>query len=134
MVDDNIHLETMIELDRRNLTVQHSDGTVTVSSANDDSDADEDMTPCRCDFRVDKISETSEGEPVEVPSNDESWQQTPSTLKKGRLFQDAFQNDMDSDSNSEGRQGEEDMRGGGKYNVTINEVHQVEILFIVCIC
>jgi len=83
---------------------------------------------------MDEISETSEGKPVEVPSNDESWQQTPSALKKGRSFQDAFQNDMDSDSNSEGRQGEEDMRGGGKYNATINKVRQVEILFIVRIC
>jgi len=41
---------------------------------------------------------------------------------------------MDSNSNSEGGQGEEDMRGGGKYNVTINEVCQVKILFIVRIC
>ena len=46
MADNNTHLETMIELDQRNLTVRHSDGTVTVSLANDDSDADEDVTPC----------------------------------------------------------------------------------------
>jgi len=32
----------MIELDQRNLTVRHSDGTVTVSSANNDLDTDED--------------------------------------------------------------------------------------------
>jgi len=41
---------------------------------------------------------------------------------------------MDSNSNLEGGQGEEDIRGGGQYNATINKVHQVEILFIVCIC
>ena len=45
MVDNNTHLETMIELDQHNLTVRHSDGTVTVSSANDDLDVDEDVTP-----------------------------------------------------------------------------------------
>ena len=77
-----------------------------MSSANDNSDVDEDATPHRCDFCTDEISETSEGKPVEVLSNDKSWQQTPSALKKGCSFQDTFQNNMDSDSNSEGRQGE----------------------------
>ena len=129
MVDNNTHLETMIELDQHNLTVRHSDGTVTVSSANDDLDADEDATPCRHDFCADEIS-ASEGQPAEVLSDDKSWQQTPSALKKGHSSQDAFQDNMDSDTDSEGRQGEEvtGMRGGGKYNVTINVVCQVEIL------
>ena len=129
MVDDNTHLETMIELDQRNLTVRHSDGTVTVSSANNDLDADEDATPHRRDFCADKIS-ASEGKPAEVPSNNESWRQTPSALKKGHSSQDAFQDNMDSDTDSEGGQGEEvtGMRGGGKYNVTINVVCQVKIL------
>ena len=134
MVDNNIHLETMIELDQRNLTIQHSNSTVTVSSANNNSDADENATPCQHDFCADKISETSEGEPIEVLSDNKSWQQTPSALKKGCSFQDTFQNNMDSDSNLEGRQGEEDIRGGGEYNATINMVCQVEILFIVHIC
>ena len=129
MVDDNTHLETMIELDQRNLTVQHSDGTVTMSSANDDSDADEDATPRQRDFHADEIS-ASEGKPAEVLSDNKSWQQTPSALKKGHSSQDAFQDDMDSNTNSEGGQGEEvtGMRGGGKYNATINVVCQVEIL------
>jgi len=134
MVDNNIHLETMIELDQCNLTIQHSDSTVTVSSANNNSDADENATPCQYDFCADKISKTSEGEPIEVLSDNESWQQIPSALKKGCSFQDMFQNNMDSNSNLEGRQGEEDIRGGGEYNATINMVHQVEISFIVCIC
>jgi len=63
---------------------------------------------------MDEIS-ASEGKPAEVPSNDKSWRQTPSALKKGHSSQDMFQDDMDSDTNSEGGQGEEvtGMRGGG---------------------
>lgn len=123
MIDDDIHLETMINLDQRNLTVRRSDGTVTVSSTNEDSDADEDSTPRRRDFRADEISEPSEGEPMGVPSEVD---ETPSALKKGRSFGDAFQPDMDSDSNSESGQDEEDMRGGSESNTTISVVRQIE--------
>jgi len=84
-----------------------------VSSADDDLDADEDATPCRHDFCVDKIS-ASEGKPAEVPSDDKSWRQTPSALKKGHSSQDVFQDDMNSNTNSEGGQDKEvtGMRGG----------------------
>ena len=123
MIDDNIHLETIINLDQRNLTVQRSDGTVTVSSTNKDLDVDKDLTPYRYDFHVDEISEPSEGEPMGVPSEVD---ETPSALKKGRSFGDAFQPDMDSDSNLESRQDEEDMRGGSESNTTISVVRQIK--------
>jgi hypothetical protein len=87
---------------------------------------DEDATPCQRDFRADEISEASDDEPVVVPSEveDEPWP-TPSALRKGDSPRDAFQSNMDSDSNSEGEQVE---RGTGS-NKTINMVRLMKFAF-----
>ncbi len=128
MVDDNIYLETMIELDGSNLIVRHSDDAVSVSSSNDIFDVDEDATPCQRDFCADKISED---EPVGVPSEavDEPWP-TPSALKKGHSFRDADQSDMDRDSNSESEQAERGTRERGS-NTTTNMARLIKNWFIV---
>lgn len=104
----NIFLETLIQLD------------CPVSSRNDDLSVDEDATPRQRDFRADETSDAPEDEPAEVSSevDDEPWP-TPSALKKGHSFNDTFQRDTDSDSNSE-REHISGMGDGGegKYHMT----------------
>jgi hypothetical protein len=129
----------MIQLDGPNLTVRRGDGSVTVSSSNDVldmDDMDEDATPCQRDFRADEISGASDDEPVEAPSEveDAPWP-TPSALKKGYSLQNAFQSDMDSDSNPEGGQAEADERGtrGGGSTTRINMVRLIKFGFdLIC--
>ena len=97
-VDDNIYLETMIKIDGP------------VSSGKDDLNIDEGGTPYQLDFHSDEISEESGDEPIGVLSEADVKWSTPSALEKGHLFQDAFENDMDRDSNSESEQAERDIR------------------------
>jgi hypothetical protein len=118
MVDDKIYLETMMQLDGSNLIVRHTGGAVSVSSGNGDFDM-EDATPCQCDFRADEVSED---EPAVAPSEaaDEHWA-TPTALKMGHSYRDAFQNDMDGDSSSESEQAERGI-GGRASNMTTRMV------------
>ena len=134
IVGDNIYLETIIQLDGPNVLVRHSDDTVTVSSAINNSGVDEDTTPHESDFRVDKISEPPEDKPTGVPSkvDNNAWP-TPSALKKGHSSQDTFEAyvDMDSDSNLESEWTERNIRERGKYNVTTSMVCLAIFWFIV---
>ena len=106
MIDDNIFLETSIQLD------------CPVSLRNDDLSVDEDATPRQRDFRADELSDAPEDEPVEVSSevDDEPWP-TPSALKKGHSSNDTFQRDTDSDSNSDSEH-ISSMGDGGEYHMT----------------
>ena len=121
----------MIQLDGPNLIVRHSDDSVSNNVLGMD-DMDEDATPCQRDFRADEISGASDDEPVEALSDveDAPWL-TPSALKKGHLLQNAFQSDMDSDSNPEGEQAEANERGtrGGGSKTTINMVRLIKFAF-----
>lgn len=118
-VDDNIYLETMIKIDGP------------VSSGKDDPNVDEGGTPYQLDFHADEISEASGDEPVGVPSEADVEWSTPSALEKGHSFRDAFESDMDRDSNSESEQAERDMGDRGKDNTTTSMVRrQIKIWFV----